>query len=188
MRDVILKTSIQRILIVCNSTSGSFESVSLVKCLCCLQVKLSEDLKKFIKASTGNYGKAKMVLQKNKFYVESPYPEVLDILLKVRLLSSLRVSHRIRYFFLGIFLSNAEFSDFTLHHPILLSVHGSLPIFAAKIIDHRNYSLIQFYTFIFMMSSKQRLFKRWQQTRNYDKSSKGSIDHIKNSRDINLRF
>ena len=51
------------------------------------QVKLSGDLKQFIKKSTGNYGKAKMVLQKNKFYVESPYPEVLKILLKVRVIT-----------------------------------------------------------------------------------------------------
>ena len=48
-----------------------------------VQVKLSEDIKKFIQKSTGNYGKAKLVLQRNKFFVESPYPEVLKILLKV---------------------------------------------------------------------------------------------------------
>ena len=47
------------------------------------QVKLSEDIKSFIRNSTGNYGKAKLVLQKNKFFVESPFPEVLKILLKV---------------------------------------------------------------------------------------------------------
>ena len=48
-------------------------------------MKLSEDIKAFIRNSTGNYGKAKLVLQKNKFFVESPYPEVLKILLKVNL-------------------------------------------------------------------------------------------------------
>ena len=48
-----------------------------------MQVKLSDDIKSFIKASTGNYGKAKIVLQRNKFFVESPYPEVLKALLKV---------------------------------------------------------------------------------------------------------
>ena len=46
-------------------------------------MKLSDDIKSFIKASTGNYGKAKIVLQRNKFFVESPYPEVLKALLKV---------------------------------------------------------------------------------------------------------
>ena len=47
-----------------------------------MQVKLSEKIKEFIQESTGNYGKAKLVLQKNKFFVESPYPDVLKILLK----------------------------------------------------------------------------------------------------------
>lgn len=47
------------------------------------QVSLSSDIKDFIKASTGNYGKAKMVLQRNKFYVESAYPDVLKALLEV---------------------------------------------------------------------------------------------------------
>lgn len=50
------------------------------------QVKLSEKIKEFIQESTGNYGKAKLVLQKNKFFVESAYPDVLKILLKVRTL------------------------------------------------------------------------------------------------------
>lgn len=48
------------------------------------QVKLSEKIKEFIQESTGNYGKAKLVLQKNKFFVESPYPDVLKVLLKVK--------------------------------------------------------------------------------------------------------
>lgn len=49
-----------------------------------LQVKLSQKIKEFIQESTGNYGKAKLVLQKNKFFVESPYPDVLKVLLKAR--------------------------------------------------------------------------------------------------------
>ena len=36
----------------------------------------------FIEESTQNYGKVKLVLQKNKFYVESPYPQVLHTLLR----------------------------------------------------------------------------------------------------------
>lgn len=48
-----------------------------------LQVSLSPEIREFIKASTGNYGKAKIVLQKNKFYVESAYTDVLNALLKV---------------------------------------------------------------------------------------------------------
>ena len=53
-----------------------------------LQVSLSAEIREFIKASTGNYGKAKIVLQKNKFYVESAYTDVLKALLKVACPSS----------------------------------------------------------------------------------------------------
>ena len=36
-----------------------------------------------MRASTGNYGKVKLVLQRNKFFVESAHPDVLRKLLKV---------------------------------------------------------------------------------------------------------
>ena len=55
--------------------------------VCWLQVKLSGKIKEFIQESTGNYGKAKLVLQKNKFFVESAYPDVLKILLQVGIAS-----------------------------------------------------------------------------------------------------
>ena len=53
--------------------------------LLCLQVQLSKDIKDFIRKSTSNYGKVKLVLQRNSFFVESKYPEVLRELLRVRL-------------------------------------------------------------------------------------------------------
>lgn len=59
-------------------------------------MKLSEKIKEFIQESTGNYGKAKLVLQKNKFFVESAYPEVLKILLKVGELACLPSNVKIR--------------------------------------------------------------------------------------------
>ena len=46
-----------------------------------------------MRASTGNYGKVKLVLQRNKFFVESAYPDVLRKLLKVCNLSVQRVSN-----------------------------------------------------------------------------------------------
>ncbi len=51
----------------------------------CTQVQLSKDIKDFIRKSTSNYGKVKLVLQRNSFFVESKYPEVLRELLRVRL-------------------------------------------------------------------------------------------------------
>lgn len=50
------------------------------------QVELPEEVKEFIQESTGNYGKVKLVLHRNKFWVESPFPDVLRTLLKVLLL------------------------------------------------------------------------------------------------------
>lgn len=49
------------------------------------QVQLPPEISKFIQESTGNYGKVKLVLHRNKFWVESPFPDILRKLLKVRL-------------------------------------------------------------------------------------------------------
>ena len=47
------------------------------------QVELPDEIKVFIRESTGNYGKVKLVLHRNKFFVESPFPDVLRTILKV---------------------------------------------------------------------------------------------------------
>ncbi|KAK3244417.1 hypothetical protein CYMTET_45966, partial [Cymbomonas tetramitiformis] len=41
------------------------------------KTNLSQDIRDFVCASTLNYGKVKLVLQKNKFMVESAYPEIV---------------------------------------------------------------------------------------------------------------
>ncbi|GJP33515.1 hypothetical protein CLOM_g18048 [Closterium sp. NIES-68] len=46
------------------------------------KTKLSADIIAFIRDSTQNYGKVKLVLQRNKYFVESPYPNVLRELLR----------------------------------------------------------------------------------------------------------
>ncbi len=48
-----------------------------------VQIQLPQEIQDFIHQSTGNYGKVKLVLQRNKFYVESRFPEVLQQLSKV---------------------------------------------------------------------------------------------------------
>lgn len=48
-----------------------------------VQVQLPPEISAFIQESTGNYGKVKLVLHRNKFWVESPYPDILRTLLKV---------------------------------------------------------------------------------------------------------
>ena len=50
-----------------------------------VQVQLPPEISAFIQESTGNYGKVKLVLHRNKFWVESPYPDILRTLLKVLL-------------------------------------------------------------------------------------------------------
>ena len=49
------------------------------------QVALPAEIRQFVQASTGNYGKVKLVLQRNAFFVESPFPDVLHTLLQVLL-------------------------------------------------------------------------------------------------------
>lgn len=46
------------------------------------KTKLPKEMIDFIHASTSNYGKVKLVLKKNRYFVESPFPEVLKKLLK----------------------------------------------------------------------------------------------------------
>ncbi|RID65971.1 hypothetical protein BRARA_D01141 [Brassica rapa] len=41
------------------------------------KTKLPKDMIDFINASTANYGKVKLVLKKNRYFIESPFPEVL---------------------------------------------------------------------------------------------------------------
>ncbi|KAL5052962.1 hypothetical protein RYX36_033644 [Vicia faba] len=46
------------------------------------KTKLPKEMIKFIHDSTANYGKVKLVLKKNRYFVESPFPEVLKTLLR----------------------------------------------------------------------------------------------------------
>lgn len=39
------------------------------------KTKLPQEMIDFIYASTANYGKVKLVLKKNRYFIESPFPE-----------------------------------------------------------------------------------------------------------------
>jgi DNA excision repair protein ERCC-3 len=52
-------------------------------------------VKKFIRECTSKYGKAKLVLKHNKFYVESEYPEVLRELLRDPLIAQSRIQENV---------------------------------------------------------------------------------------------
>ncbi|MFS8029648.1 putative DNA helicase chromatin remodeling SNF2 family [Helianthus anomalus] len=60
------------------------------------KTKLPKEMIEFIHASTANYGKVKLVLKKNRYLVESPFPEARRLVLK-RLLSD-EVISRARIF------------------------------------------------------------------------------------------
>lgn len=41
------------------------------------KTKLPKEMIDFIYASTANYGKVKLVLKKNRYFIESPFPEAI---------------------------------------------------------------------------------------------------------------
>lgn len=51
------------------------------------KTKLANEILTFIRASTLNYGKVKLVLQKNRYFVESPHPEVILIVPDIKVSS-----------------------------------------------------------------------------------------------------
>jgi DNA excision repair protein ERCC-3 len=53
--------------------------------------KLPVEVEKFIRDCTSKYGKVKLVLRHNKFYVESEYPSVLKELLRDKIIDQARV-------------------------------------------------------------------------------------------------
>ncbi|XP_038874425.1 general transcription and DNA repair factor IIH helicase subunit XPB1 [Benincasa hispida] len=55
------------------------------------KAKLPKEMIDFIYASTTNYGKVKLVLKKNRYLVESPFPEVLQKLLKDEVIGRARI-------------------------------------------------------------------------------------------------
>ncbi|XP_020270223.1 DNA repair helicase XPB1 isoform X2 [Asparagus officinalis] len=55
------------------------------------KTKLPKEMIDFIHASTANYGKVKLVLKKNRYFVESPFPEVLKTLLRDDVISRARI-------------------------------------------------------------------------------------------------
>ncbi|XP_031495189.1 general transcription and DNA repair factor IIH helicase subunit XPB1-like [Nymphaea colorata] len=54
------------------------------------KTRLPKDIIDFVYASTSNYGKVKLVLKKNRYFVESPFPEVLKKLLHDEVISRAR--------------------------------------------------------------------------------------------------
>ncbi|EAL67966.1 transcription factor IIH subunit [Dictyostelium discoideum AX4] len=55
------------------------------------KLALPKEVEQFVRQCTQSYGKVKLVLQKNKYFVESAYPEVLEFLLKDSSIATARI-------------------------------------------------------------------------------------------------
>ncbi|XP_047308546.1 general transcription and DNA repair factor IIH helicase subunit XPB1-like [Impatiens glandulifera] len=56
------------------------------------KTRLPKEMVDFIYASTANYGKVKLVLKKNRYFIESPFPQVLKTLLEDEVIGKARIS------------------------------------------------------------------------------------------------
>jgi len=75
------------------AVSVGLETSTIISVLSKLsKTKLPREIIDFIHASTANYGKVKLVLKKNRYFVESPFPEVLSNLLRDEVISRARIS------------------------------------------------------------------------------------------------
>lgn len=62
------------------AVSVGLETSTIISVLSKLsKTKLPREIIDFIHASTANYGKVKLVLKKNRYFVESPFPEVVSL-------------------------------------------------------------------------------------------------------------
>ncbi|XP_021753875.1 DNA repair helicase XPB1-like [Chenopodium quinoa] len=61
------------------------------------KTKLPKEMIDFIHGSTANYGKVKLVLKKNRYLIESPFPEVLKKLLKDEVIGKARISTEVAH-------------------------------------------------------------------------------------------
>ncbi|CAL4961976.1 unnamed protein product [Urochloa decumbens] len=75
------------------AVSVGLETSTIISVLSKLsKTKLPREIIDFIHGSTANYGKVKLVLKKNRYFVESPFPEVLSNLLRDEVISKARTS------------------------------------------------------------------------------------------------
>ncbi|RWW45445.1 hypothetical protein BHE74_00048711 [Ensete ventricosum] len=78
------------------AVSVGLETETIISVLSKLsKTKLPAEIIDFIHGSTANYGKVKLVLKKNRYFVESPFPEVLKRLLKDDVISKARINSEV---------------------------------------------------------------------------------------------
>jgi hypothetical protein len=74
------------------AVSVGLETATILSVLARLsKTRLSSEIHAFVEACTANYGKVKLVLQRNRFFLESPEPRILKELLKDDVVRKARV-------------------------------------------------------------------------------------------------
>eukprot|EP00898_Chlorokybus_atmophyticus_P001082 jgi/Chlat1/1975/Chrsp158S02276 len=75
------------------AVSVGLETGTIVSVLSRLsKTKLPPEIEEFVKESTQNYGKVKLVLKQNRFFVESAYPDILKRILKDEAIKKARIN------------------------------------------------------------------------------------------------
>ncbi|EOY24805.1 Xeroderma pigmentosum complementation group B 2 isoform 4, partial [Theobroma cacao] len=83
------------------------------------KTKLPKEMIDFIHASTANYGKVKLVLKKNRYFIESPFPEVLKKLLQDDVIARARIASESAHGSDGFTISKAAGEIGTGHDGLL---------------------------------------------------------------------
>ncbi|KAL4362739.1 hypothetical protein GQ457_04G037640 [Hibiscus cannabinus] len=83
------------------------------------KTKLPKEMIDFIHASTANYGKVKLVLKKNRYFIESPFPEVLKKLLQDEVIARARIVPENAHGSLGFTISKTAGEVETGHDGLL---------------------------------------------------------------------
>ncbi|XP_042393456.1 general transcription and DNA repair factor IIH helicase subunit XPB1-like isoform X2 [Zingiber officinale] len=78
------------------AVSAGLETETIISILSKLsKIKLSSEIIDFIHGSTANYGKVKLVLKNNRYFVKSQFPEVLKRLLKDEVISKAQINFEV---------------------------------------------------------------------------------------------
>lgn len=83
------------------------------------KTKLPKEMIDFIHGSTANYGKVKLVLKKNRYFIESPFTEVLKKLLKDEVIAKARIQPESSHGTEGFTISKAAGEIGTSHDGLL---------------------------------------------------------------------
>ncbi|EGG14365.1 transcription factor IIH subunit [Cavenderia fasciculata] len=78
------------------AVSVGIDTTHIIKVLNTLsKMEVPPEIESFVRQCTSSYGKVKLVLQRNKYFVESAHPEVLEFLLRDSVIASARIKQTV---------------------------------------------------------------------------------------------